>query len=103
MTILNGYLNLVPVTLMQSVIYAFAALGIMIPFRLLSFPDLTVEGSFPFGGCVAAALIAAGVNPFIATALAILAGVCAGLATAAINLTLRLNTLLCGILMLTKL
>ena len=42
-------------TLMQSVIYAFAALGIMIPFRLLSFPDLTVEGSFPFGGCVAAA------------------------------------------------
>lgn len=103
MTILNAYLNLVPVTLMQSVIYAFAALGIMIPFRLLSFPDLTVEGSFPFGGCVAAALIAAGVNPFAATALAILAGVGAGLVTAAINLTLRLNTLLCGILVLTML
>ena len=103
MTILNAYLNLVPVTLMQSVIYAFAALGIMIPFRLLSFPDLTVEGSFPFGGCVAAALIAAGVNPFAATALAILAGVGAGLVAAAINLTLRLNTLLCGILVLTML
>jgi putative ABC transport system permease protein len=103
MTIVNAYLNLVPVTLMQSVIYAFAALGIMIPFRLLSFPDLTVEGSFPFGGCVAAALIASGVNPFAATVLAICAGVFAGLATATIHLTLRLNTLLCGILVLTML
>ena len=103
MTILNAYLNLVPVTLMQSVIYAFAALGIMIPFRLLAFPDLTVEGSFPFGGCVAAALIASGVDPALATLAAICAGVFAGVITAAIHLTLRLNTLLCGILVLTML
>ena len=67
MSILNAYINLMPVTLMQGVIYAFVALGIMIPFRLLSFPDLTVEGSFPLGGCVAAALIAAGVDPWLAT------------------------------------
>lgn len=46
MSILYAYINLVPVTLMQSVIYAFAALGIMIPFRLLSFPDLTVGAHF---------------------------------------------------------
>jgi putative tryptophan/tyrosine transport system permease protein len=103
MSIVNAYVNLVPVTLMQSVIYAFAALGIMIPFRLLSFPDLTVEGSFPFGGCVAAALLAAGVNPLAATLIAILAGGVAGLTTAAIHLALRLNTLLCGILVLTML
>jgi putative ABC transport system permease protein len=103
MSIIDAYLNLVPVTLLQSVIYAFAALGIMIPFRLLSFPDLTVEGSFPFGGCVAAALIAAGVNPIAATLVAMLAGVAAGVTTAAIHLTLRLNTLLCGILVLTML
>ena len=103
MTIINAYLNLVPVTLMQSVIYAFAALGIMIPFRLLSFPDLTVEGSFPFGGCVAAALIASGIDPALATLAAICAGVFAGVITAAIHLTLRLNTLLCGILVLTML
>jgi putative tryptophan/tyrosine transport system permease protein len=103
MSVINAYINLVPVTLMQSVIYAFAALGIMIPFRLLSFPDLTVEGSFPFGGCVAAALLAAGVNPLAATSVAILAGGAAGLATAGIHLALRLNTLLCGILVLTML
>src|SRR4029079_15553515 len=103
MLIIDAYINLVPVTLMQSVIYAFAALGIMIPFRLLSFPDLTVEGSFPFGGCVGAALLAAGVNPVTATLIAILAGAGAGLATAGIHLALRLNTLLCGILVLTML
>ncbi len=103
MSIVNAYINLVPVTLNQSVIYAFAALGIMIPFRLLSFPDLTVEGSFPLGGCTAAALIAAGVDPFLATACAMLTGMLAGLATATIHLTLKLNTLLCGILVLTML
>jgi len=103
MSIINAYINLVPVTLNQSVIYAFAALGIMIPFRLLSFPDLTVEGSFPLGGCTAAALIAAGVDPLLATACAMLTGMLAGLATATIHLTLKLNTLLCGILVLTML
>lgn len=103
MSILYAYINLVPVTLMQSVIYAFAALGIMIPFRLLSFPDLTVEGSFPLGGCVAAALIAARVDPWLATLAALFAGVAAGLATASLHLWLRLNTLLCGILVLTML
>ena len=92
-----------PVTLLQSAIYAFVALGIMIPFRLLSFPDLTVEGSFPLGGCVAAALIAANIDPVAATVAAMLAGLVAGLATATIHLTLRLNTLLCGILVLTML
>jgi putative ABC transport system permease protein len=101
--ILQAYVNLVPVTLMQSVIYAFAALGIMIPFRLLSFPDLTVEGSVPFGGCVAAAVLAAGIDPVSATLIAIVAGAGAGLATAGIHLALRLNTLLCGILVLTML
>ena len=103
MSIIYAYINLVPVTLMQSVIYAFAALGIMIPFRLLSFPDLTVEGSFPFGGCVAAALIAARVDPWIAILAALCAGALAGLATASLHLWLRLNTLLCGILVLTML
>jgi putative ABC transport system permease protein len=103
MSIVDAYINLIPVTLIQSVIYAFAALGIMIPFRLLSFPDLTVEGSFPLGGCVAAALIAARVDPWLATLAALAAGACAGLATATIHLVFRLNTLLCGILVLTML
>lgn len=101
--VLRVFRNLVPITLLQGVIYAFVALGIMIPFRMLSFPDLTAEGSFPLGGAVAAAAIAGGIDPILATALALLAGMLAGTATALIHLTLKLNTLLCGIIVLTML
>jgi putative ABC transport system permease protein len=103
MAILEAWWNLMPVTLLQGVIYAFVALGIMIPFRLLSFPDLTAEGSFPLGGSLAAAIIAAGIDPIAATWIAVLGGFAAGAATAGIHLVLRLNTLLCGILVLTML
>lgn len=101
--VLRVFANLVPITLLQGVIYAFVALGIMIPFRMLSFPDLTAEGSFPLGGAVAAAAIAGGIDPILATAMALAAGMLAGTATALIHLTLRLNTLLCGIIVLTML
>lgn len=99
----STYFNLVPITLLQGVIYAFVALGVMLPFRMLSFPDLTAEGSFPLGGAVAAASIASGIDPITSTMLALGAGFLAGCATALIHLTLRLNTLLCGIIVLTML
>ncbi|MGH6629589.1 MAG: ABC transporter permease [Burkholderiales bacterium] len=92
-----------PVTLVQSLLYAFIAFGIMIPFRMLSLPDLTCEGSFPLGGCTAAALIAAGLDPYIGTLLAIGAGFLAGAATAWLHLRLRIHTLLAGILVFTML
>lgn len=100
---LASYANLVPVTLAQSLLYAFIALGIMIPFRILNFPDLTSEGAFPLGACLCAALIVAGLHPAVATAAAVLAGFIAGCATALIHLKLRINTLLAGILVLTML
>ncbi len=103
MDILNAFLNLVPVTFAQSLMYSFVVLGIMIPFRLLSFPDLTSEGAFPLGGAVAAALILSGWNPFLATAVAVVAGMLAGAATALIHLQFRLNSLLAGILVFTAL
>jgi putative ABC transport system permease protein len=103
MAILQAYYNLIPVTLLQGVIYAFVALGIMIPFRLLSFPDLTAEGSFPLGASVSAAVLAAGADPVSATAMAIVAGFAAGATTALIHRIFRLNTLLCGILVVTML
>ena len=103
MDILNAFLNLVPVTFAQSLMYSFVVLGIMIPFRLLSFPDLTSEGAFPLGGSVAAALILSGWNPFLATAVAVVAGMLAGAATALIHLQFRLNSLLAGILVFTAL
>jgi putative ABC transport system permease protein len=101
--ILSAFVNLIPITLLQGVIYGFVALGVMLPFRMLSFPDLTSEGSFPLGGAVAAASIAGGLDPIAATALALCAGFLAGCATALIHLTLKLNTLLCGIIVLTML
>jgi len=100
--LMTVFLNLVPVTLVQSLVYAFVALAIMIPFRTLSLPDLTVEGSFPLGGCIAATLLVGmGVNPWVGTVLAVAAGVCAGILTALIHLHLKVPSLLAGILVAT--
>ncbi|MAF50328.1 MAG: ABC transporter permease [Rhodospirillales bacterium] len=103
MEVFNNFYNLVPVTFAQSLIYALVAAGIMIPFRILSFPDLTSEGSFPLGGSICAALLVAGVNPFAATLLAVCGAFAAGCCTALIHLKLKINTLLAGILVMTML
>ncbi|QPC94885.1 ABC transporter permease [Mesorhizobium sp. INR15] len=103
MDILNAYINLVPVTFSQSLIYSLLVLGIMMPFRLLGFPDLTSEGSFPLGGCLCAALLLAGVHPVPATLIAMAAGGLAGATTALVHLKLRINSLLAGILVFTGL
>lgn len=95
------FLNLVPVTLVQSLLYAFVALAIMIPFRTLALPDLTVEGSFPLGGCLAATLITTGLDPFTGTLFAIAAGFLAGTATALVHLYFKIPSLLAGILIAT--
>jgi len=91
---------LVP-SLVQGLILALVALGIMIPFKILNFPDLTSEGSYPLGGAACASMIALGVHPGISTLVAcILAGL-AGICTALIHLRLRINTLLAGIIVST--
>ena len=100
---LSSFVSLVPVTLAQSLILAFVVLGIMIPFRMLSFPDLTSEGAFPLGGCVCGVLMAAGMSPVPAILAALLAGFLAGCCTAFIHLRFRIHTLLAGILMMTML
>src|SRR4030095_8615419 len=66
-------------------IFGLVALGVFLSFRVINFPDLTVDGSFPLGGAVAAALIVPGWHPFVATALAIVAGAAAGALTAWLN------------------
>lgn len=82
------------------VIYALMALGVYLSFRILDFPDLTVDGSFVTGAAVAAILIVEGVNPFIATMAALLAGVVAGLITGLLHTKGKINPLLAGILMM---
>lgn len=103
MEFVSVYLNLFPVSLAQGAVYAFVALGVMIPFRVLSLPDLTSEGTFPLGGAVLATLLAAGFNPVAGLLAALGAGVLAGGATALIHLFLKIPSLLAGIIVLTML
>jgi putative tryptophan/tyrosine transport system permease protein len=79
-------------------IYGLVALGVFLSFRVLSFPDLTVDGSFPLGAAVAASAIVAGVDPYLATLLAIVAGALAGLVTAVLNVRFQILHLLASIL-----
>ena len=81
-------------------VFGLVALGVLISFRLLRFPDLTVDGSFPLGGAVAAILISQDVDPFLATLAAIAAGAAAGLVTAWLNVRLGIMDLLASILMM---
>ncbi len=81
-------------------IFSLVALGVFISFRLLRFPDLTVDGSFPLGGAVCAVLIASGTNPYVATLAAMAAGALAGLITGWLNVKLKIMDLLASILMM---
>src|SRR5690625_7261554 len=78
-------------------IFGLVALGVLISFRVLRFPDLTVVGSFPLRGAVAATLISFGWDPFAATAIATLSGAYAGMVTGWLNVSLRLKVLLASI------
>ncbi|NEQ55545.1 MAG: ABC transporter permease, partial [Leptolyngbya sp. SIO3F4] len=79
-------------------LYGFLSLGVYLSFRVLKFPDLTVDGSFPLGAAVVATLITQGVNPWIATVLAMVAGAVAGLCTATLSVRFNILNLLASIL-----
>ena len=79
-------------------IYALVALGVYLSFRVLDFPDLTVDGSFPLGAAVTAALITSGVDPWISMLAAMIAGAAAGAVTAFLNVRLGILHLLASIL-----
>ncbi|MEO4042641.1 ABC transporter permease [Hoeflea sp. CAU 1731] len=86
-------------TLETGFIFGIVALGAFLTFRILDFPDLTVEGSFPLGAAVAATLmVSAGWNPWIATICAGLAGFVAGFITASLNVRFKILHILAGIL-----
>ncbi|MFA4964316.1 MAG: ABC transporter permease [Thermoleophilia bacterium] len=96
----------------QGLLYCFMVLGVFITFRVLDFPDLTVDGSLPLGAAVTAALIVAGHSPALATLAGVGAGLCAGLLTGSLHLLLKSGEsdstnygpkLLAGILMMTAL
>ena len=95
--------RLLSFSLYEGLAFGFVTIGIYLTFRVLAFPDLTVDGSFALGGSVAAVLIINGVNPFLATLAALGAGLCAGLATSLLNTKLKIPALLAGILMMVAL
>ncbi|MBW2706985.1 MAG: ABC transporter permease [Deltaproteobacteria bacterium] len=94
-------LHIIPISLEQGLAYALVALGIAMTFRVLSFPDLTVDGSFPLGGAVAARLIFDGFDPVTSTLIAMAAGFVAGCMTGIFATKFKINSLLAGILMMT--
>ncbi len=79
-------------------IFSLVAIGAFLTFRVLDFPDLTVEGSFPLGAAVAAVLMVAGLDPWLSTALAAVSGFAAGLLTGWLNVRFRIVHILSGIL-----
>lgn len=79
-------------------VFAFVAIGVYLAFRVLDFPDLTVDGSFPLGAAVTGVLILAGMNPWLAAIIAMIAGSAAGLVTATLNVRFKILNLLASIL-----
>ena len=101
--LLSSFLRTIPISLEQGLAYGLVALGIVITFRILAFPDLTVDGSFPLGAAVVARLIMEGVPPVYGILMAIICGFLAGCCTGLLNTKLKINSLLAGILMMTVL
>lgn len=87
----------------QGFIYGILALGVYITYKILDFPDLTADGSFPLGAAVSAAMLTRGVNPFLTLPAAFLAGALAGVCTGLIRVKGKVRDLLSGIIMMTAL
>lgn len=87
----------------QGLIYGILSLGLYITYKILDFPDLTVDGSFPLGAAVSAALITRGVNPYLTLPVSFFAGVLAGICTGLIHVKGKVRDLLSGIIMMTAL
>lgn len=95
--------GLVPGILEQGLIYGILALGLLITYRILDFPDLTVDSSFPLGAAVSAALTLQGVPPALTLLCGALCGALAGLVTGLIHVKCHVRDLLSGIITMTGL
>lgn len=90
-------------TIGQGLLWSVLGVGIFLTFRVLNFPDLTTEGSFPLGGAVTVAAITQGVNPILATLFGFLAGMLAGLVTGFLYTKGKIPVILAGILVMSAL
>lgn len=94
-------MSLILSILEQGLIYAVLSLGIYITYKILDFPDLTVDSSFPFGAAVSAIMISSGINPFVTLPVSFICGALAGLVTGLIHVKCKVRDLLSGIITMT--
>lgn len=97
------FVGLLASILQEGLIYGILAVGVYVTYQVLNFPDLSVDGTFPLGACVAGAMISAGVNPWFACLAAFLSGAAAGGVTGLLHVKLHITDLLSGILVMTGL
>ncbi len=90
-------------TVEQSLIFAIMVMGVYISFRILDFPDMTVDGSFPMGAAIVASCLVRGMNPILALVLAFLGGAAAGFITGFIHVKFKITNILAGIIVMTGL
>lgn len=100
---MSGVISCLEVFLTDGFMYALLALGFYVSYTILDFPDLSVEGTVLLGGVSHALMIKAGVNPWLALALAFVLGAAAGSVTGVLHVKLNIRPLLCGILVSTAL
>ncbi len=100
---MSTFIDLLISTLTQGLIYAQLSYGVYITYKILDFPDLTVDGSFPLGAAVTAVLLVSGFNPYLALLAAAGVGALAGLVTGLIHVRLKVRDLLAGIITMTAL
>jgi putative ABC transport system permease protein len=93
--------DLIQVGIVQGLILAIIAFGIMIPFRFLSFPDLTAEGAYPLGGAICACLITSEISPILALLIGAFCGGMMAVATSQVSLRMKVDSLLAGIILST--
>ena len=100
---MNAMMELCISTLTQGFIFALLSYGVYITYKILDFPDLTVDGSFPLGAAVTAIMLVKGVNPFVTLLAALFIGAVAGFVTGFIHVKLGVRDLLAGIITMTAL
>lgn len=93
--------SLITISIEQGLIFAVLAMGVFITYKILDFPDLSVEGTFPLGAFVFAKFVTLGVEPITSTILAFFAGAIAGAVTYYLHIKMKIAAILAGILTMT--
>lgn len=97
------FFDLLTSTLTQGLLYALLSYGVYITYKILDFPDLTVDGSFPLGAAVTALMLTNGYDPYLTLLVSLAAGAAAGLVTGIIHVKFQVRDLLAGIITMTAL